>query len=56
MRRIAQAMIEPATPLGGNAYRIDDSRLALLVPSADRQIGEIVLAATPPSTTRAGTC
>ena len=31
---------------GGNAYRIDDSRLALLVPAADRQIGEIVLAAT----------
>ena len=46
LRRIAAAMVASATPLGGNAYRIDDSRLALLVPSADHRLGEIVLAAT----------
>ena len=31
---------------GGTAYRIDDSRLALLVPAGDSRLGEIVLAAT----------
>lgn len=46
VRRIAQAMVQSATPMGGKAYRIDDSRLALLVPAADRRLGEIVLAAT----------
>lgn len=46
VRRIAAAMVESATPLGGKAYRIDDSRLALLVPAGERLIGEIVLAAT----------
>ncbi len=46
VRRVAVAMVESATPLGGRAYRIDDSRLALLVPAADRRIGEIVLTAT----------
>jgi two-component system cell cycle response regulator len=46
MRRVAAALVAAATPLGGKAYRIDDSRLALLVPAADRRLGEIVLAAT----------
>ena len=46
VRRIAAAMVESAAPLGGRAYRIDDSRLALLVPAADHRLGEIVLAAT----------
>jgi HD-GYP domain-containing protein (c-di-GMP phosphodiesterase class II) len=46
VRRIADAMVQSATLLGGKTYRIDDSRLALLVPAADRRIGEIVLAAT----------
>jgi HD-GYP domain-containing protein (c-di-GMP phosphodiesterase class II) len=46
VRRIAEAMVRSATPMGGRAYRIDDSRLALLVPAADRRLGEIVLAAT----------
>jgi HD-GYP domain-containing protein (c-di-GMP phosphodiesterase class II) len=46
VRRIAAAMVESAAPLDGRAYRIDDSRLALLVPAADHRLGEIVLAAT----------
>lgn len=46
LRRVAQAMAESAAPLGGSAYLIDDSRLALLVPGSERPLGEIVLAAT----------
>ncbi|MFI5028921.1 MAG: HD domain-containing phosphohydrolase [Solirubrobacterales bacterium] len=46
VRKIARAMVQSATPLGGTAYRIDDSRLALLVPAADRRVAEIVLATT----------
>jgi GGDEF domain-containing protein len=46
VRRIAQGIAKSAAPLGGRAYRIDDSRLALLVPAADRSVSEIVLAAT----------
>jgi two-component system, cell cycle response regulator len=46
VRRIAATMVESAAPLGGKAYRIDDSRLALLVPAADMRLGEIVIAAT----------
>ena len=32
LRRVAQALARSATPLGGTAYRVDDRRLALLVP------------------------
>jgi HD-GYP domain-containing protein (c-di-GMP phosphodiesterase class II) len=46
VRHTADAMVQATAPLGGNAYRIDDSRLALLLPAADRQLGEIVLTAT----------
>ena len=46
MRRVAQAMVQSATPLGGKAYRVEDSRLALLVPAGDHRLGEIVMAAT----------
>jgi two-component system cell cycle response regulator len=46
VRKIAQTMVQSATPLGGKAYRIDDIRLALLLPAADHRLGEIVLAAT----------
>ena len=46
LRRIAQTLVHQATPLGGSAYRLDDSRLALLIPSGDNRLGEVVLAAT----------
>jgi two-component system, cell cycle response regulator len=46
LRRIAQMLVQSAAPLGGTAYRLEDSRLALLVPSGDNQLGEVVLAAT----------
>lgn len=46
VRRVAQTMIESANPFGGKAYRVDDTRLALLVPAGDYRIGEIVLSAT----------
>jgi two-component system, cell cycle response regulator len=46
LRRIAQMLVQQATPLGGTAYRLEDSRLALLIPSGDSQIGEVVLGAT----------
>ena len=46
LRRIAQMLVQSAAPLGGTAYRLEDSRLALLVPSGDSQLGEVVLAAT----------
>jgi len=41
-RRLADAVM----PLGGIAYRIAASRLAVLVPAGSHQLGEIVLAAT----------
>ena len=46
LRRISQRLVDAVTPLGGTAYRIDASRLAVLVPVGERQLGEIVLAAT----------
>jgi GGDEF domain-containing protein len=46
MHRAAGLLVESASPLGGTAYRIEDSRLAVLVPSGDSQLGEVVLAAT----------
>lgn len=41
-RRLADATM----PLGGIAYRVAASRLAVLVPAEDRRLGEIVLVAT----------
>lgn len=46
LRRIAQTLVQQATPLGGTAYRIDYSRLALLIPAGENQLGDVVLAAT----------
>jgi two-component system cell cycle response regulator len=46
LRRIAQTLVHQATPLGGSAYRLDDSRLGLLIPSGENRLGEVVLAAT----------
>jgi two-component system cell cycle response regulator len=46
LRRIAQTLVHQATPLGGTAYRLDDTRLALLIPSGENRLGEVVLAAT----------
>jgi HD-GYP domain-containing protein (c-di-GMP phosphodiesterase class II) len=46
LRRTARALLASASPLGGEAYRIDDSRFAIVAPPAGRSIGEIVLAIT----------
>jgi HD-GYP domain-containing protein (c-di-GMP phosphodiesterase class II) len=46
LRRVAQILIQSATPLGGTAYRLEDSRIALLIPSGESQLGEVVIAAT----------
>jgi len=45
LRRNAQMLVHAAEPLGG-AYHLEDGRLALLVPSGDSQVGEVVIAAT----------
>jgi two-component system cell cycle response regulator len=46
LRRFAQGLVDAVAPLAGTAYRSDGSRLAALVPSGGRQLGEIVLAVT----------
>ena len=46
LREAARGLTEAVLPLGGIAYRIAAGRLAVLVPVGDRQLGEIVLAAT----------
>lgn len=46
LRRFAQSLVDTVVPLGGSAYRSDGSRLAVLVPAGERQLGEIVLAVT----------
>ena len=49
-------LVQQATPLGGTAYRLEDSRLALLIPSGDSQLGEVVLGATAALHDEGGTC
>jgi GGDEF domain-containing protein len=46
LRRAAHLLGEAGAPLGGTAYRVEESRLALLVPSGDSGLAEVVLAAT----------
>lgn len=46
LRQAARQLVDAVVPLGGIAYRLAASRLAVLVPIADRQVGEVVLAAT----------
>ncbi len=46
LRRVAQMLDQSAAHLGGAAYRLEDSRLALLIPSGESQLGEVVLATT----------
>jgi two-component system, cell cycle response regulator len=46
LRSVAQRLVDAVVPFGGIAYRVAASRLAVLVPTVDRQLGEIVLAAT----------
>jgi HD-GYP domain-containing protein (c-di-GMP phosphodiesterase class II) len=46
LRRSAFHLEEAIAPLGGTAYSVDTDRLAALVPLAERQLGEVVLAAT----------
>lgn len=46
LRGFARQLVDSVVPLGGIAYRIAASRLAVLVPAGDRRLGEILLAAT----------
>jgi two-component system cell cycle response regulator len=46
LRHSAQMLVQAAAPLGGTAYRLEDGRLALLIPAGDRHIGEVAVAAT----------
>ncbi len=46
LRRVARVLSQAATPLGGNAYRVDDGRLALLLPIGDNEVRDVVIAAT----------
>lgn len=46
LRGSAHQLVAAVAPLGGIAYRVAASRLAVLVPAGDRPLGEIVLAAT----------
>ncbi len=46
LRRAAQILVHSSGSLGGVAYRVDDSRFALLVPTGNSRLGEIVLTAT----------
>jgi two-component system, cell cycle response regulator len=46
LRASARQLADAVVPISGIAYRVAASRLAVLVPAGDRQLGEIVLAAT----------
>lgn len=46
IRRAGRQLVDAVSPLGGIAYRVAASRLAVLVPVGERPLGEIVLAAT----------
>lgn len=46
LRGFARHLVDAVAPLGGIAYRVAASRLAVLVPAGDRPLGEIVLAVT----------
>jgi GGDEF domain-containing protein len=46
LRGFARHLVDAVAPLGGIAYGVAASRLAVLVPAGDRPLGEIVLAAT----------
>ena len=54
LRGSARGLAEAVSPFGGIAYRVNSGRLAALVPAGDRQLGEIVLAATAPRGEEAG--
>jgi GGDEF domain-containing protein len=46
VRGVARQLADAVIPLGGIAYRIAASRLAVLVPAGERPLGEIVLTTT----------
>ena len=48
LRSVAAQLVNAVTPLGGSAYRLAASRLAVLVPAGHSRLGEVVLAATAP--------
>lgn len=45
LRDLSRRLVDAVVPLGGIAYRVAASRLAILVPAADRELGEIVITA-----------
>jgi len=45
---VANQLVNAVTPLGGRAYRLVASRLAVLLPAGHSRLGEVVLAATAP--------
>jgi len=46
LRSFACRLVDAVAPLSGLAYRVAAGRLAVLVPAGERQLGEVVLAAT----------
>jgi HD-GYP domain-containing protein (c-di-GMP phosphodiesterase class II) len=46
LRRSAQSLLAAVMPFGGQVYRVDTTRLAALVPTDERPLSEVVLAAT----------
>jgi HD-GYP domain-containing protein (c-di-GMP phosphodiesterase class II) len=46
LRSFAVNLVASVAPLGGNAYRSDSGRFAVLAPASSGQLGEMVLAAT----------
>jgi GGDEF domain-containing protein len=46
IRGFARQLVDGVMPLGGIAYRIAGSRLAVLAPAGDQGLGEIILATT----------
>jgi GGDEF domain-containing protein len=46
VRGFARQLVDAVVPLGGIAYRVAASRLAVLVPAGNHELGEIVLTAT----------
>jgi HD-GYP domain-containing protein (c-di-GMP phosphodiesterase class II) len=46
LRLFGQNLVQAVAPLGGGGYWLDATRFAALVPAGERQLGEVVLAAT----------
>lgn len=46
LQLFGQSLVQAVAPLGGGGYCLDATRFAALVPAGERQLGEVVLAAT----------